>query len=166
MVLWASGTKTSAWNVNRKRELQGLLERHAPEQENQSLRAFAVHALTDMVQPRALRELLLKRLRRSGPVVKGVRADGRLQAQAEFDFAHYADHPKSALELRVSQGLSKLEIASDLTFEVQRKSEQLGLIRLSEPLHAGKTVRLRLQSEAAAKPIHFKSLSWQPSDTV
>ena len=161
MVLWGEDTKTASLNKRRRSELQDIISRHAPPEEHGgTFRAFLVHAAVDRVWPAALRERVRRRLRRGGPSVFGIRADGLVQPGAQLFLAHYDDAPKTGLLLEFDSDPAGLVVSGE---GLEGKAERLGRslrLKLSRVLPAGQTLRLALSPEAGIA-VRFVRAAWR-----
>ncbi|MBU1289333.1 MAG: glycosyltransferase [Alphaproteobacteria bacterium] len=161
MVLWGEDTKTASLNKRRRSELQDIINRHAPpEARTGTFRAFVVHAAADRMWPAGLREKLRRRLRRSGPTVFGVRADGLVQPGASLILAHYDDAPKTGLTLEFDCPATGVNVNGTPKLEAVGKTSSSIEIRLARPLPANETLRVNL-SAAPNHPVRFLRAAWQ-----
>lgn len=161
MVLWGDDTKTASLNKSRRSELQDIIHRHAPpEARKGTFRAFVVHAAADRVWPAGLRERVRRRLRRGGPSVFGIRADGLVQPGAQLFLAHYDPAPKTRLVLEFDSDPGGLVVRGDaLSGQIGRSGKTLD-VRLSPAVAAGETLALQLSPEPNAT-VRFLRASWQ-----
>lgn len=158
MVLWAQDTKTASLNLRRRGELRSLIAQHAPDTvQKQTFRAFAVHALADRVWPDALREKVVRRLRRSGPEVFGLGADGSVREGCCLHLAHYSEAPAKGLSLKIGGDARALELESSQPIKtVSRQKGRLEAI-FQSPLGPAQAIEVRL---AASQETCFRSASW------
>jgi hypothetical protein len=161
MVLWGEDTKTASLNKRRRSELQDIISRHAPKAaQSGTFRAFVVHAAADRVWPASLRERVRRRLRRSGPSVFGIRADGLVQAAARLFIAHYDAEPKTGLVLEFDSDPGGLRVSGDaLPDEIARAGKTIE-IRLSPALAGGETLSLQLVPEPGST-VRFLRAAWR-----
>ena len=154
MVIWAEDTKTASLNARRRAELETLIGEHAPEgARKQTFRAFLVHAGADMIWPPALRRSVVRRLRRSGPSVLGIRADGRLAAQAWLELAHYDPEPRSGLKLELLGRPGSLKARCEGRAIEQVNEGRDLILRFATPVAPGQLCRVELRHEAEKGPI-------------
>ncbi|HXI87421.1 MAG TPA: glycosyltransferase [Parvularculaceae bacterium] len=140
MVLWGEETKTASFNKRRREEIRSVLARHAPDGKQSGVfRAFAIHTLTEKLRPAGLRKAVLRRLRRAGPVIYGVGADGRLHDGAKLFLAHFSDAPKSRLSLEVEGDARAIEPAVAGGALVARMQDRLE-VAFAAPVEAGRTL--------------------------
>jgi glycosyltransferase involved in cell wall biosynthesis len=163
MVLWADDTKTASLNKRRRDELQGIINRHAPEAARSgTFRAFVVHAAIDRIWPAGLRERVRRRLRRNGPSVRGIRADGLIQPGARLVLAHYEDKPIEGVMLGFDGDPTGLSVSGcPSTQGVMRTGRSL-IIRLSSPLPAGEALTLTLTPDPGLS-VRLLRAGWQPA---
>ena len=160
MVLWGADTKTASLNSARRAELKSLIDKYAPDQDQKrTFRAFAIHALADRVWPEALRERIVRRLRRSGPRLFGLRADGQIDHKAILSLAHYDSNPKTGLRLEFVRPAIELQIDCDLQHRAEVGPDACSHTLLFEqPLAANVLSSITLRTDA--DPIYFKSATW------
>ncbi|MBI1365879.1 MAG: glycosyltransferase [Alphaproteobacteria bacterium] len=160
MVLWGGETKTASFNRRRREEIRSVLAAHAPEgKQGGVFRAFALHTLTERLQPPALRKAVLRRLRRGGQAIYGVGADGRLQTRAKLFLAHFSDAPKSGFSLEVDGDPRALRVASEgvaLAAAARRGALDVALER---PLEAGRLVVADIALASDAR-VFLKRCAW------
>ncbi|MEH6696140.1 MAG: glycosyltransferase [Hyphomonas sp.] len=153
MVLWGDDTKTASLNKRRRNELQDIIDRHSPaEARAGTFRAFVVHAAADRVWPAGLRDSVRRRLRRSGPSVFGIRADGMVQPGAAIHLAHYDQTPKTGLVLEFDASPAGISVS--------------GVVLDSEPKRVGKTLKLSFASSLPANEMLSVQLSPDPESPV
>tara|TARA_R110000868_G_scaffold125913_5_gene332281 strand:+ start:2219 stop:3289 length:1071 start_codon:yes stop_codon:yes gene_type:complete len=161
MVLWAEDTKTASLNRRRRSELQDIINRHAPsEVRSGTFRAFIVHAAADRMWPPSLRDKLRRRLRRSGPSVFGLRADGLVQPGTTLFLAHYDEAPKTGLRLEFDRSPAGIDVSGTHGFAALETSGSAVEIRFSQKLPAGETLAVNL-APASGHEVHFLLAAWQ-----
>lgn len=162
-VLWDEQTKSASFNPRRRRELRSLIETYAPvEKQNAIFRAFAIHSYSDMIWPAALRKKTLRYLRRSGPKLFGVRADGCFMAEAELNLVHYQETAATKVFLQIDGEPVAFKISDDQgALEVETTESGVSVV-LRTPAAAGKTVRLNLSmnNKPAEQPVYLVSAGW------
>ncbi|WP_300390919.1 glycosyltransferase [Henriciella sp.] len=158
MVIWADDTKTASINKRRRSELNAVIAEHAPEAaQKATFRAFMVHAAADKLWPPSLRRALVRRLRRSGPSVFGLRADGAFSPEADLKLAHYASEAKSGLRLSFLRPAPSLK-ASALGREVSVSSKGATVeLRFDRPLGPAELCDINLRHDAGEAPVFLKA---------
>lgn len=160
MVLWGEDTKTASLHKRRRRELQDIISSHAPEAAQPgTFRAFLVHAAADRVWPASLRDRVRRRLRRSGPSVFGIRADGLVQPGAQLFLAHYDAEPKTGLILEFDSDPGGLRVRGDALPDEFGRTGNTVEIRLSPSLAGGETLSLQLAPEPGST-VRFLRAAW------
>lgn len=162
-VLWDEQTKSASFNSKRRRELKYLIEAYTPiEKQNAIFKAFAIHSYSDMIWPEALRTKALRYLRRSGPELYGVRADGCLMSDAELHLVHFRDNAAQQVRLRIDGNLEKLSVSDDKgNLEQTAKAGEM-TVSLRTPAKAGDHVKINLCTHdwTAKRPIYLISAGW------
>ena len=139
-----------------------LIARHAPHEVQKSrYHDFAIHALTDMIWPRMLREKVIRKLRGVGPSVFGVRADGRLASAARLTLAHYEDSQKNGLTLHFDRPPARF--SASLDEEPLEVRPDGACVRISFPksLTASQRIDVHVQHQTAPD-LYFKRAAWSP----
>lgn len=158
MVLWGADTKTASLNAQRREELQAIIAQHAPEAAQKgTFRAFAVHAIADRIWPETLKTKVVRRLRRNGPVVFGLGADGRIHPGCRLALAHYAEGPATGVEIEYDGAPGSLLVEADCPARQMRSERGRLTIAFEQPLAPGQACLLRLE---AASTCHFRRASW------
>lgn len=158
MVLWAGDTKTASLNRRRRGELRSLIARHAPEAaQKDTFRAFAIHALADRVWPNWLKARLLRRLRRNGPEVFGLGADGSIRPGCRLLLAHYEKAPARGLAVRFDGAGGDIEVETRPALQTLARQEGRFEAIFRSPLGAAEMIEVRLD---ASSPCFFRSASW------
>lgn len=158
-VLWGNETKTSSFSTARQRELKDILQTHAPiGRHRQIFRAFAIHALVDKVWPDSLRNMIVRRLRKNGPRLFGLRADGQIESVAELKMAHFETSPKSRVALRFSSAVDAIVVESDPPPSSIVRSRNDIQIDFGSHLTNGETCAIRIFNDA--DPIWFDGAEW------
>ncbi|KCZ58784.1 MULTISPECIES: glycosyltransferase [Hyphomonas] len=161
MVLWGEDTKTASLNKRRRDELQDIIQRHAPEDARSgTFRAFIVHAVADRLWPASLRERVRRRLRRGGPSVFGIRADGLVQPNATLHLAHYDPQSKTGVTLTFDREATGLSVAGSAKLDAVGQRGSVIDIRLARPLPAGETLALSL-SPSPEQTVRFLRAAWR-----
>tara|TARA_R110000850_G_scaffold62_3_gene257 strand:+ start:4114 stop:5181 length:1068 start_codon:yes stop_codon:yes gene_type:complete len=161
MVLWGDDTKTASLNKRRRSELQDIISRHAPKAaQSGTFRAFVVHAAADRVWPASLRERVRRRLRRSGPSVFGIRADGLVQPDALLFLAHYDAEPKGGLVLEFDSDPGGLRVSGETLADDIGRTGKTVEIKLSPALAGGETLSLQLTPEPGST-VRFLRAAWR-----
>lgn len=144
-VLWDERTKSASFNVKRRSELKSLIETYAPAgKRNEILRAYAIHAYADMIWPTPLKNRVLRHLRRSGPKVFGLRADGCLLPTTDLHLVHYQEHSATKVLLALDGDPQNLTIAEGdkgLDYIIHANHIELSL---AQPVSAGQHITLRI----------------------
>ena len=160
MVLWGGDTKTASLNKRRRQELRTLIAQHAPDAaQSGTFRAFAIHALADRMWPRPLQEAMVRRLRRGGPRVFGLRADGAIGDGCYLSLAHFDPEPKTGLRIELSRPGDGLKISADRPVQDIRSDRAHSDIIFKTPVSAGETCVIDLKSETPDAQL-FRRAVW------
>lgn len=158
MVIWSDDTKTASMNERRRTELNTLIAEHAPQDARKStFRAFMVHAAADKLWPQSLRRAFVRRLRRSGPSVFGVRADGTLLQNAELKLAHYDAEPKSGLRLTLLRPAPELSASLNGSSLAARAFARSVEFTFKEPVAAATSCKVKLIVDSALPVVLIKA---------
>lgn len=158
MVIWADDTKTASMNELRRTELNAVIAEHAPAGEQKStFRAFMVHSAADKLWPPTLRRSFVRRLRRSGPSVFGVRADGALLPGARLKVAHYDKVPKSGLRLTLLRPSPSLKAGTETRKLDTIESGKIVDLKFSAPVAAAEICEVELESASIDQPVLIKA---------
>ncbi|MEQ8300743.1 MAG: glycosyltransferase [Hyphomonas sp.] len=161
-VLWGADTKSASLNRRRREELRTIIAENTPEEKQKEIfRAFAIHAIADMVWPPMLKNRLLKRLRRVGQRLYGLRADGEIGDRATLYLAHYLDAEVNGVTLDLEGDLSGVTAtASVLVKKVAIVAGQISLA-FDAPLTAGQAVEVTVTRTVGPEPLYFKRAAWR-----
>ncbi|MEM8634928.1 MAG: glycosyltransferase [Pseudomonadota bacterium] len=159
MVLWGADTKTASFTGARRQELRTLIEQYAPaEEQDATFRAFAIHTLVDRVKPNGLRNGITRYLRKSGPTLFGVRADGQIESKATLTLAHFDQAHKTGVDLHFAQRARALQVSSNLAVTDSRDGKTVR-VQFKSPLVAGDVCAIHLDT-AGGGPVSFKRAVW------
>lgn len=159
-VLWGAATKTASFNAARRAELKSLISEHSPASEHRAVfRAFAIHTLADLVRPDPLKRRVIRRLRRSGPRIFGLRADGQIDQGAELHLTHYDAVPNTGLCLEFARSIGDIEIESNPSSSILTKNGRHVQIRFDQPQAGGALVTVRV-SAPAKQPVLLEHVQW------
>ena len=162
-VLWDENTKSASFNRRRKQELKSLINAYTPEEKRDGIfKAFAVHSYSEMIWPKTLRKKALRYLRRSGPKVFGVRADGNLETTAEIHMVHYNATEATKVIIAVDGARDNL-VVSDKNGELNTQSHQAGIVAtLRQPIGPGVHLSLNITRDPARPngAIYLISAAW------
>lgn len=158
MVLWGADTKTASLNQRRRDELQAIIAAHAPQGAQQgTFRAFAIHALADRIWPDALKTTVLRRLRRNGPVVYGLGADGRIHPGCRLVLAQYGDAPVRGVTLEYDGQEGAVLVRADRPARLGAGGRGRVSLAFVEPLAPGQACKVDIE---AASTCFFHRASW------
>jgi len=160
-VLWGAETKSASLNKRRRDELRRVIGEHTPaEKQKEIFRAFAIHAIADMLWPPMLKDRVLKRLRRVGQRLYGLRADGEIADRAVLSLAHYFEGEVSGVVLELEGDLTGVSAdASVPSRTIPAMDGKIGLA-FDAPLPAGRALEVTLSREPGPGPRYFKRAVW------
>lgn len=163
-VLWDKDTKSASFNPTRRQELRRLIDTYTPEEKRDGIyKAFAIHAFADMVWPISLRSKVTQWLRRAGPKVFGIRADGNLAVTADLQLVHYQTREASGLTLEFDNNPEDVGLADDDNIaDLTRTKNQLK-VRFKHPVGSAQAVTLKLvrNSTSEEAKLLFQHAEWQ-----
>ncbi|MEZ5997571.1 MAG: glycosyltransferase [Hyphomonas sp.] len=160
-VLWGAETKSASLNRRRRQELRMVIGEHTPEDKQKEIfRAFAIHAIADMIWPPVLKDRVLKRLRRVGQRLCGLRADGEIADQATLLLAHYFGDAVTGVTLGLEGDVSGVSVMATVPARTVRAPDgQISLV-FDVPLPAGQAVEVTVARTPGPEPLYFKRAAW------
>ncbi|KCZ47281.1 MULTISPECIES: glycosyltransferase [unclassified Hyphomonas] len=168
-VLWGADTKSASLNRGRRTELRAIIAAHTPEEKQKEIfRAFAIHAIADMIWPPVLKDRVLKHLRQFGQSLYGLRADGQIASQATLSLAHYFETPVRGLSLSFDGKPDDLAVSASVPVgKIERSGNQIRL-DFETPLASGQPLAVtvirpekdRPEKNPKARPLYFRQAAW------
>lgn len=116
-----------------------------------------------MIWPTGLRSKTTRWLRRGGPRMFGVRADGEVADEATLYLVHYQSTPARGVILDVKGDVSKLSAGPvGLVAAMTTRRGQL-VVEFATPVIAGQAIELELHVDdrSATAPLFFNHVEWQ-----
>ena len=160
-VLWGADTKSASLNRRRRQELRAIIAAHTPEEKQKAIfRAFAIHAIADMIWPPFLKDRVLKHLRHVGQRLYGLRADGEIADSATLSLAHYSGDDVTGVMLDLEGGLSGVTATASVPAQAMPASAGCIALSFNEPLPAGQTVEVTVRRGGGKLPLYFRRAAW------
>lgn len=160
-VLWGADTKSASLNKRRRAELRAVIAEHTPEAKQKEIfRAFVIHAIADMIWPPMLKDRVLKRLRRVGQRLYGLRADGEIAESATLSLAHFLDTGASGVALELEGDLTGITVTASVPARQGPATEGRIALAFDTPLPAGQTVEVTVSRPPGPDPLYFRRACW------
>lgn len=160
MVLWGQDTKTSSLRKRRRKELDDLIGRYAPEADQKRVfRDFIIHALSDRVYPKSLRSRLQRKLRSASGAPFGIRGDGALMERASIQYANYNHDPMDSVALEFEGNTNDIDLASNLGIKSLERQNNTIRIQFEQALAPGTTCEVMLNTPSQNET-YFKMATW------
>ena len=160
--LWGADTKSASLNERRRTELRAIISEHTPEPKQKEIfRAFAIHAIADMIWPRFLKKKVLRHLRRVGQRLYGLRADGEIADQASLALAHYFDVDATGVEIELEGAVENVSVEASVPYVEHARSGGLVKLVFDEPLPSGQQVSIKVTKPSGSAMLFFKRAVWK-----
>lgn len=166
-VMWGENTKTASVEKARRDELRSLIAEYCPsDKRDEVFRAFMIHGLADMIRPSQLRAAVTRRLRRNGPVIFGLGADGAIHKTATLYLAHYRPEPARGVRIQLAGDAESVRVESSRNFVTSPSSKGLE-IEFANVIESGEIAEVKLHKAEDSIPVRFVRADWLwPTSTV
>lgn len=160
-VLWGAATKSASLNRGRRTELRAIIAEHTPEEKQKEIfRAFAIHAIADMIWPPVLKDRVLKHLRQFGQSLYGLGANGIIADKATLSLAHYFKGGAKGVTLEFDGDPSRAAIATSVPSTLAPAGAGRLVLAFDEPLRAAQKVEVAVAQADGGRPLYFRRAAW------